>query len=417
MKPIFLSLVLVLLLSGCGSLKFWGKDEVEPTAVEADAGAATGDARELTEAEKKKQKKKEEKANEPAELKKFEASVELRHEWSLNVGEGQEPQDATLIPALADGVVYAASRDGRVVAVDAVEGDRRWRTDLDTALTGGVGVGGGLVLVGAVEGDLVALHADSGEEAWRATVSSEMLAPPAANADVVVVQTLDAKVFGFAAQTGKQIWSFEMERPLLTLRATAAPLLTDSVAVVGFANGKLVALNAATGTAAWEARVAMPSGRTELERMVDVNTAVLGGDILYAVSYQGRVAAYSRGTGRELWARDASSHRAPALGVNQLYIVGVEDQVMALRATGGQELWVNRELRRRNLTAPQVIGDVVAVADAEGYLHVLSQTDGHVVGRVKVEGDGVSTSMVSDGERLYILDNSGDLNAYTLPSR
>jgi outer membrane protein assembly factor BamB len=417
MKPVFVWLAFALLLSGCSSLKFWDQDDVEPTAVEADAGAATGDARELTEAEKKKQKKKEEKANEPVELKKFEASVELRREWNLSVGKGQEPPDATLMPALADGVVYAASRDGRVVAVDAVGGDRRWRTDLDVPLTGGVGVGGGMVLVGTIEGDLIALHADSGEEAWRAPVSSEMLSPPAANADVVVVQTLDAKVFGFATQTGKQIWSFEMERPLLTLRATAAPLLTEAMAVVGFANGKLVALNTTTGTAAWEARVAMPSGRTELERMVDVNTAVLGGDILYAVSYQGRVAAYSRGTGRELWVRDASSHRAPALGANQLYIVGVEDQVIALRATGGQELWVNRDLRRRNLTAPLAIGDVVAVADVEGYLHLLSQVDGRVVGRVKVDSDGVSTSLASDGERLYVLDNSGDLTAYSLHSR
>jgi outer membrane protein assembly factor BamB len=161
----------------------------------------------------------------------------------------------------------------------------------------------------------------------------------------------------------------------------------------------------------------MPSGRTELERMVDVNTPVLGGDILYAVSYQGRVAAYSRGTGRELWARDASSHRAPSLGANQVYIVGAEDQVIALRATGGQELWVNRDLRLRNLSAPQAIGDVVAVADVEGYLHLLSQVDGRIVGRVKVDSDGVSTSLASDGERLYVLDNSGNLTAYELRSR
>ena len=234
---------------------------------------------------------------------------------------------------------------------------------------------------------------------------------------MVVVQTQDAKVLGFSAQNGRQLWVFEAERPLLTLRATAAPVMTESLAIVGFANGKLVALDAATGTVTWEARVAMPSGRTELERMVDVNTPVLGGDIVYAVSYQGRVAAYSRGTGRELWARDASSHRAPALGGTQLYVVGAEDQVIALRATGGQELWVNRELRLRNLTAPEAIGEVVAVADVEGYLHLLAQTDGHIVGRVKVDGDGVSASLASDGERLYVLGNSGDLDAYRLQAR
>lgn len=416
MKSIVVALALTLALSGCSSLKFWGKDQT-PAPATADAAASGDEGQEPTDAQKKEQKKKEKEAGKPADLKKIETSVELKRDWSVGVGKKQKPEEATLIPAVAGGVVYAAGRDGRVVAVEAASGKRRWRTDLGMELIGGVGAGGGLVLVGGVEGELVALHADNGEEAWRVSLSSEMLAPPAANADVVVVQTQDAKVFGFSAQDGRQVWLFEGERPLLTLHATAAPVMTENLAIVGFANGKLVALAAATGTVAWEARVAMPSGRTELERMVDVNTPVLGGDIVYAASYQGRVVAYSRGTGRELWARDASSHRAPSLGGNQLYVVGSEDQVIALRATGGQELWVNRELRLRNLTAPQAIGEVVAVADVEGYLHLLAQTDGHIVGRVKVDGDGVSASLASDGERLYVLDNSGDLNAYRLHAR
>ena len=417
MKSIVVALVLALTLSGCSSLKFWGKDKSEAPTPAADAAAAAGDTQELSEEQKKAQKKKEKKAGKPADLKKIETSVELKREWSLGVGKKQEPGDATLVPVVADGVVYAATRDGRVLAADAAKGKRRWRTDLEGMLTGGVGVGGGLVLVGDADGELIALHADNGKEAWRVRTSSELLAPPAANADVVVAQTQDAKVFGFSVDTGRQLWLFEGERPLLTLHATAAPVMTENLAIVGFANGKLVALDVATGTVAWEARVAMPSGRTELERMVDVNTPVLGGDIVYAVSYQGRAVAYSRGTGRELWARDVSSHRAPSLGGNQLYVVGSEDQVIALRATGGQELWVNRDLRLRNLTAPQAIGEVVAVADVEGYLHLLAQTDGHIVGRVKVDGDGVSAALASDGERLYVLDNSGDLNAYRLHAR
>ena len=148
MKPILAALALALLLSGCSSLKFWGKHEDQPVAADATVGAAAGDSQELTDAQKKAQKKKDKKAGEPSDLKKIDASVDLKRVWSLGVGKGQEPQDATLVPVVVDGVVYAASRDGRVMAVDAAEGERRWRTDLDMTLTGGVGVGGGLVLVG-----------------------------------------------------------------------------------------------------------------------------------------------------------------------------------------------------------------------------------------------------------------------------
>ena len=396
-----LPLVVVLLLSGCGSLKFWG-DEATP---ESTSQAGQQDAADVGEAVVGD-------PEEPAELEDIESQVELSRLWRIGVGEDQETFEAMLRPAFAEGSVYAAGREGRVVAVDAVEGDRRWRTDLDVGLAGGVGAGGGLVLVGTLGGDLVALRADSGEEAWRANLSSEILAPAAVSGDLVVVQTQDAKVYGLAAGDGSRRWLFEADLPVLTLRGTAAPLIADGLVLVAFANGKLVALDAANGNPRWETRVAMPGGRTELERMVDLNTPVLAGDIVYAVSYQGRAGAFTRGSGRELWTREASSYRAPALSLNQLYLVDTRDHVLALRATGGQELWRNPALRGRQLTAPVAISDWVAVADAQGYLHVLAAVDGRLVGRAKVDGDGVSVPMATDGERLYVQDNGGDLSAY-----
>lgn len=403
MKRVLSLLVLGLSLSGCGSLKFWGDEEPADTSSQVAVGGEDSQPVEDDAA-----------ADEPAELEDIQARVELDRVWRMRVGEGQKTFEAILSPAFSDGSVYAAGPEGRVVAVAAAEGDRLWRTDLQVGLAGGVGVGGGLALVGTLSGDLVALHTGNGEEAWRVNLSSEILAPAAASQDLVVVQTQDAKVYGLSAADGSRRWLFEMDLPILTLRGTATPLIVDGLVLVAFANGKLVALDAATGNPRWETRVAMPSGRTELERMVDLNTPVLGGDILYAVSYQGRVGAFTRGNGRELWAREASSHRAPALSLNQLYIVDMRDRVTALRATGGQELWVNSALRGRQLTAPTAMGDWVAVADAEGYVHLLAAVDGQVVGRRKVDSDGVSVPMVTDGERLYVQDNDGNLNAYVV---
>lgn len=399
-----LPLLVVLLLSGCGSLKFWGDDADDESTGQAGQPEVDGAAGDAVAGD----------PDEPAELEDIDDQVELDRLWRVGIGAAQESFEAMLRPAYAEGSVYAAGREGRVVAVDAATGDRRWRTDLDVGLTGGVGAGGGLVLVGTLNGDLVALRADSGEEAWRVDLSSEILAPAAVAGDLVVVQTQDAKVYGLAAADGSRRWLFEADLPVLTLRGTAAPLIADGLVLAAFANGKLVALDAETGNPRWETRVAMPGGRTELERMVDLNTPVLVGDILYAVSYQGRAGAFTKGSGRELWTREASSYRAPAVSLNQLYLVDTRDHVLALRATGGQELWTNTALRGRQLTAPVAIADLVAVADAEGYLHLLAAVDGRLVGRVKVDGDGVSVPMASDGERLYVQDNGGDLSAYVV---
>lgn len=394
--------VLVLMLSSCSTLKFWGDDTQNSGEANSDQTGENSNANEAVEA---------------AALQDFEAQVKLIKRWRTGIGKGQESHEASLVPTVSAEVVYAATREGKVAALDKTNGDVLWRVALDDLLTGGVGVGGELVVVGNNNGEVIALTADSGEERWRTALSSEILAAPGANSAVVVVQTQDAKVVGLSAGTGDKLWQFETDVPVLSLRGTAAPLVTDTMALTGFANGKLVALDVTSGSVLWEARLAIPKGRTELERMVDVSTPVLRNDIVYATSYQGQAGAYSRGTGRELWTKKYSSHVSPGYGFSQAYIITDTDTVQALRGSSGQVLWSNDKLTLRNLSAPQTLGGTVAVVDFEGYLHLLSQTDGAFVARTRVDGKGVSVPMASDGDVLYILDNSGDLSAYSIKDK
>lgn len=376
-------LLCVILLSGCSSLKFWendDEDEDSPTKM--------------------------------AELVSFDEEVTVRKLWRTSAGSGQKGYLATLHPDIDGEVVYAATSAGAVVALNTDDGAKLWRTELDTSLSGGVGLGGGLVLVGNAEGEVIALDADSGSEKWRSVVSSEVLAAPAANAEIVAVQTQDSKLYGLSANDGKVVWRLDVDVPVLTLHGTGSPVVTDTMVVSGFANGKVFGVEGATGALLWESRIAVPKGRTELERMVDVNTPLLHDDVIYASSYQGRVGALSRGTGRELWFQDSSSVLRPAYGLDQVYVVESDDRVRALRGTSGQELWSNDQLKNRKLNAPAVAGGYLAVGDSEGYLHILSQVDGHFVARIRVDGDGLTVPMAADGETLYVLDNSGDVTAY-----
>lgn len=371
----------VVMLSGCSSLKFWESDEDKAVA--------------------------------PAELVKFEEEVELSKQWSNGAGSGQDPLYATLVPALANGVLYTADSEGQVYAIDGESGKVLWEAELDRPLSGGVGVGGGLVLVGDLRGRLFALDAGTGEQRWRTHVNSEILSAPAANDQVVVVQAQDARLLGLSATDGSVLWQYTTDSPALTLRGTSAPVMTDATVVTGFANGKIVALNPANGVVLWEDRVALPKGRTELERMVDVDAApLLVGDVVYVTSFQGRAAAMSRGTGRGLWYQDISSHHQAAFGLDQVYISETGDKITALRANSGQVLWTNSEMTYRGLTSPIYVDGYLVVGDAEGYLHVLSPVDGRFVGRDKVNGSGISSTMVTDGKTLYVLANNGKVVAY-----
>lgn len=384
MKKISL-LCCVLMLSGCSSLKFWESDEDKAVA--------------------------------PAKLVKFEEETRLRKQWSRGVG-AQDPLYATLVPALANGVIYAADSKGRVYAIDTASGRVLWDKKLDRPLSGGVGAGSGLVLVGDLRGNLFALDAASGNQRWRVNIGSEILAAPAANGPVVVVQAQDARLLGLDATSGATLWQYTTDSPALTLRGTASPVITESTVITGFANGKVVALNPANGVVLWEDRLALPKGRTELERMVDVDAApLLVGDVVYVTSYQGRAGALSRGTGRGLWYQDISSHQQAAHGLDQVYITQSGDKLSALRANSGQVLWTNSELTYRGLSAPVYVDGYVVVGDTEGYLHVLSPVDGRFVGRDRVNSSGITAPMVTDGKTLYVLANNGKVVAYRFEKR
>ncbi|MCJ1885545.1 outer membrane protein assembly factor BamB [Pseudomonas sp. LA21] len=351
----------------------------------------------------------------PAELTDFKEEVRLEKQWSRSVGDGQGELYNLLEPAVDGQTIYAASAEGRVMAIQRESGDVLWKKDLDLPISGAVGVGNGLVLLGTMRGDVIVLDAGSGEQKWRAKVTSEVLAAPATNGDVVVVQTQDDKLVAFDAATGNQRWLYEGTVPVLTLRGTGAPLIDGRLALAGLASGKVVAVDVQRGLPVWEQRVAIPQGRSELDRVVDIDGGLLLADgVLYVASYQGRAAALDESTGRVLWQREASSYVGVAEGTGSVFISQATGTVESLDSRGSSSLWSNDALARRQLSAPAVFSSNVVVGDLEGYVHLLSQVDGRFVGREKVDGDGVRVRPLVVGNWMYVFGNSGKLVAYTL---
>ncbi|MNE67227.1 Outer membrane protein assembly factor BamB precursor [compost metagenome] len=169
------------------------------------------------------------------------------------------------------------------------------------------------------------------------------------------------------------------------------------------------------GLPVWEQRVAVPQGRSELERVVDIDGGLtLVDNILYVASYQGRAAALDVSTGRVLWQREASSYAGVAEGFGNVYVSEASGTVEGLDSRGASSLWRNESLARRQLSAPAILSSNVVVGDVEGYVHLLSQVDGRFVGREKVDGDGVRVRPLVVGNWMYVFGNSGDLVAYTI---
>jgi outer membrane protein assembly factor BamB len=335
--------------------------------------------------------------------------------WKASVGDGEDGEYLKLTPALHDAKVFAADRKGLVAAFEAQTGKRLWAVKTDAPISGGPGAGDGLVLVGTSDATVIALHAADGSIAWTGSVSSEVLSVPAIGEGVVAVHTIDGRIFGLSAADGTKLWTYDRNAPVLTLRGNSSPLIVQGAAICGFDTGKLVALKLTDGTQLWEAGVAMPTGRSELDRIVDIDAdPKVSGNTLYVTTFQGRVAAVELFSGRALWVRDMSSYAGLGLGEDKLYVTDEQSRVWALEQSGGGALWKQDKLNGRRLTAPAVIGRSVVVGDFEGYLHWLSDADGHIQARVRHDNDGIDAAPLVINDYLFVLGRGGTLAAYQL---
>lgn len=349
----------------------------------------------------------------PAELVAFDASLPVARLWTRGLGDGAGRAGLRLRPALAGSVVYASDIAGGVQALDAGNGRVLWRTPIAERASSGVGVGGDIVVVGTLDGRVVALAREDGALRWSAPVSSEVIARPVIEAGIVVARVHDGRVFGLDADSGERRWVFDRGVPLLSLRGNGAPVVAGSTVYVGYDNGRIVALNLLDGGLRWEQALSQVEGRTELERMSDIDGELAFGDSqLYAVSYRGQLGALTLEQGRPLWSRDLSAYGGLALDGDRLYVADAQGAVWAFDTATGASLWKQEGLANRWLTTPAVVGDAVAVADFEGYLHLLSRDDGRFVARVEAGSAPIRATPQASGNLVLTVDGKGRLAAF-----
>jgi len=350
---------------------------------------------------------------EPKELVKFESTLKIKRLWSTKVGGDSEFLLVGLRPVGDGNLIYAASQDGKVVAIDPNNGKTRWKTDLDIEISAGPGVGEGVLAVATKDGFVITLEAGSGVEQWRANVGGEILAQPLIKEDSVVVQTIDNRLVALARFDGKQRWEIEQTMPVLTMRGASSPILAGGLVIAGFDNGRLVAIDIDTGDIEWDSMLALPTGRSDLDRLSDIGGAIaIVGQDIYAAGYQGRVASIAAESGQVLWSREISSHVGMAADWNSVYTTRDDGEVIALTRINGAETWRNDDLLRRNPSLPVPFHTTVVVGDFEGYLHFFSSIDGKAVARLRQGKKAISSAPLVVANRLYVQSDAGSVAAY-----
>jgi outer membrane protein assembly factor BamB len=354
------------------------------------------------------------KTGEPAKLVDVAPTVTVKRLWTASVGKGEKNLGIGQYPVIADGHVYAAAVDGGVSAFDLNSGSQLWHYASDLRLSGGPGAGSGLVVVGGLEGEVIALDAADGHEKWTAKVNNEILSAPAIGGGTVFVHSNDGRVTAFDAETGDRRWFYSVDVPALTVRGTAGMVLGPGILFVGGDNGTLTALNVNDGNVLWSTPVAEPDGRSELERMADVDgEPVLDGTTLYASSYKNHTVAIDGPSGQVMWDSEHGGARGVGVSNSAVVVTDKSGNVIGLDRNSGGSLWQQAGLLNRNVSAPAVQGDYAVVGDLDGVVHWLRLNDGAFAARSKL-GEAITGKPVVSGDIAVVQTSDGKLAAFAL---
>jgi outer membrane protein assembly factor BamB len=350
---------------------------------------------------------------EAAELIQFTPTLSVSQAWGQNLGKGERRLGIRQHPTVDGGHVYAADPKGRLHAFDVASGGTLWSAETDLRFSSSPGVGEGTLVIGTLDGDVVAFNPDTGSERWRNRVTSEVVAAPVVARGIVVVRGIDGRVFAFSITDGERRWVYDHGTPALTLRGSSAPILAEGLVLLGYDSGQIVALRGDDGIQIWEQTVAFGEGRTELERMVDIDGEMAyDAGQLYAAAFNAQVVGVSLDGGRPLWNREMSSYAGVALSGNKLFVTDRDGVLWALDRDNGAALWKQDGLGHRWLTTPAVQGNHVVVGDVEGYLHWFDIETGLPAARERLDRKPIRATPQVAGDTVFAVSTAGRLGAF-----
>ncbi|CAG9424088.1 outer membrane protein assembly factor BamB [Providencia alcalifaciens] len=345
--------------------------------------------------------------------------------WDKSVGNGVEQFYSELSPVWDGSAIYAADRKGLVKALELDSGKELWSVDLSkrtgflsanlsALLSGGLTISDDKIFIGTERGTVIALNKENGEVLWDVEVAGEALSKPVVSGDMVVIHTSNGQLQALDTATGAIKWTVNMDTPSLSLRGESAPAVAFGAAIVGGDNGRVSAVLLSQGQLIWQQRISLVTSSTEIGRLNDVDmTPVIDDGKVYAIAYNGTLAALDMRSGQMLWKRDLGSINDMVLSGDTLYLVDQTDRVLAVRKSDGVTLWTQDQLLNRGLSAPEVYNGYIVVGDKEGYLHWLDTSTGGFVAQNKLNGSGIHSRPVIASDKLMVQTRNGTVYLLT----
>ena len=349
-------------------------------------------------------------AEPPAELVEFSESASLTHVKEIETVKGSTLY-TRILPLNLDKHIIFSDTKGMVTVFDKNKFELKWQKRTGVDYPTAIGGDNNVYFFGTRGGEVVALDADKGDQLWRVRVSSEVLARPVVSGNTVVIKTIDGQLTALDVRTGKQKWIFKKDVPALSVRGNSVPLIVDDKIITGLDNGKLVIVDLKSGKLYWEKTISIPRGRSEIDRLVDLDAdIILNNSIAYVGGFQGRVVAIDLKTGDTLWVKKMSIINNMTFENNKLYITDVRSHVWSIDASTGATIWKLGVFTARKLTSPVIMNDNLLLGDYQGYVHVIAKSDGHQISRLQVDDSGINVNPIVISDSIYLQSRNSKIH-------
>lgn len=349
--------------------------------------------------------------------------------WAVDIGAGNGRRNRlTADPVAGGGRIFTLDADGQVTAVSEA-GSVLWRADLTAGFDRGGGIsGGGLALEGGSlyvatgYGEVVALDAASGDVRWRQRLDAGATTPTVAGGLVYVVSR-DNQAWAIDASSGRVRWQLQTAPSGAVLKGGAAPAVANGTVLFPFGTGELIAASANAGVRSWGTTVAGERRGVAYANVNDISgDPLIVGGTAYVGNQSGRVVALNASSGTRLWTAQDGAYSPLLPAGDALFFVSDRNELIRLDAATGERVWgtelplfVNSRERRRRAVfthfGPILAGGQLVVASGDGALRFFDPASGTQTREISFRGGAASNPIVMNGT-LYVVSESGRLLAF-----
>jgi outer membrane protein assembly factor BamB len=348
--------------------------------------------------------------------------------WTAQIAGASNRARLASTPVIQDGKLYVIDTEAMVSAFDATSGAKLWATALDvdkdgktSRFGGGVSTDGAFVYATNGVGDVAALNASTGELAWKKRPAGPLRGAPTLASGNVYVMTQDNQIYALRASDGAPQWNEAGPVGASGIFGVAAPAAAQSTVIAGYSTGELAAYRYENGRVVWNDMLSRTAMSTSVSTLTDIDAdPVIDRGRVFALGQGGRMAAYELTTGQRIWEINVAGISTPIVVGEWVFVLTSEAKLLCVQRSNGKIRWMSQLPRYRDeedkkglitWRGPVLANNRLVVANSDGQLWTVSTGEGSSSLMTDVKNP-VSVSPVLANGILYVLDDSGRINAF-----